>query len=79
MKKIDEKKVYTAYEILKDKLITGADTYSKLLRVILNDLSTRGPLKAIKVARGKGTQWKIKGSNIIKYLTSNDEKNSNNS
>lgn len=80
-KTIDANKFYTLYEIVKDGLVPGVLTYSAVKSIIVNDKLFNGPLQAKPVVRGtRGMQYKVKGSNIIKYLViRNEQKKSNNS
>lgn len=73
-KKINPKKFYTLYEIVKDELIPGATIYNRLKNIVLNDYVVKGPLQAVKLPRGlNGSQYNILGINIIKYLAMKDD------
>lgn len=73
-KKIDPKKFYSLYEIIKESLIPGADTHQRLKALVMNDSMTNDYFKASKFQRGlKGVQYSIQGINIIKYLANKDD------
>lgn len=70
---IDSKRFYTLGEIVREKLIPGMDSIPKIARLIHTDTYTTKILNGFIVKRGaRGIQYKVKGSNIIKYLSSID-------
>lgn len=76
-KKIDPKKFYTLYEIIKDELISGCNTYGRMKNIILNDAVTGGPLKAMRISKvDDRVQYRVRGINIIKYLAMKDDQKS---
>lgn len=71
---IKSSRYYSLYEIVKEGLIPGADTYHRIKNIVVADNFTKGPLKAKRVARGlSGVQYKVLGSNIIAYLAMKDD------
>lgn len=60
---------YTLGEIVRGGFIPGIDTVQKATRLVQRDKFTDKILDAEMVPRGaNGVQYKVKGSNIIKYL-----------
>ena len=71
--KIDPRKFYTLYEIVKEGLIPGIDSTPKAARLMQSDAFTNNVLKAQRVQRGSfGMQYRVKGSNIINFLAQQD-------
>ena len=67
---IDPKRFYTLGEIVREGIIPGMDTIPKMSRLVRSDLLFNKVLGAQIVPRGeRGVQYKVRGSNIIKYLT----------
>ena len=60
--------------MVKMEIFPWVTNYLQYRNIIANDLALKGPLKAMRVPRGNnGVQYKIRGSNIIKYLVIKDE------
>lgn len=75
-KPIDSARFYSLGEIVREGLIPGIDTIPKASRLVQTDKFRSKILKATMVARGaNGVQYKVRGENIIKYLTLKDEQN----
>ena len=70
MNTIDENKLYSLGEIVREKLIPGIDTIPKASRLV-NGPMTGKLLKAKAVQRGaRGIQYKVRGINIINFNNS---------
>lgn len=73
-KTIDPTRFYTLGEIVRDGPIPGVDTVPKASRLVLTDKMRGKILKATMVPRGtNGVMYKVRGENIINYLTMKDE------
>lgn len=71
---IDPKKFYTLGEIVREGLIPGVTSIPIASRLIATDLKTNKVLRGVRVPRGfAGVQYKVRGSNIIKFLTNLDD------
>lgn len=71
---IDPKRFYTLHEIVRDGLIPGIDTIRKASKLMQTDAVTNRTLGARRVTYGeKGTKYRVKGSNIIQFLTQRDD------
>lgn len=65
---IDENKLYSLGEIVREKLIPGIDTIPKASRLV-NSPITRDVLQTQAVQRGaRGIQYQVKGQFIKEYL-----------
>jgi hypothetical protein len=74
MNTIDENKLYSLGEIVREKLIPGIDTIPKASRLVNGQ--HRATLKPKVAKRGfSGMQYKVKGSNIIQFLENNEKRN----
>ena len=67
---IDSKRFYTLGEIVREGMIPGIDSVPKASRLVRNDQLFTKILQAQMVTtEGRHISYKVKGSNIIKYLT----------
>lgn len=76
--KIDAKKFYSLYEIVRDDLFeTGAENLSsrktKCRAIITSDKLTNNYLNAAIVPDVRGRKYAIRGSDIIRFLANQDD------
>lgn len=73
---IDSQKTYN-FKFIVDNILFGVSQLSSVKDKVLKDKCRGNALRADFSGEGKGTQWFIKGNNLIKYLVSkkNEEKN----
>ena len=71
IKRIDPKKVYNISEIRRDNLFPwiSASNHISYIHAIFEDLTSDNLLKAKVSGSGRGREYRIKGKNIINYLT----------
>ncbi len=71
-KKIDPKHFYSLGEIVREGLIPGVNSVAKMSRIVVNDSRFNKVLRAQFDPVGRMERYKIRGSNIILYLTQRD-------
>lgn len=62
---LEDKKEYSLYQLLRMDVFPWIKTYNSYLKLVMRE---KQALKMKIIGEGKGTTYRIKGENIIKYL-----------